>query len=196
MHSVKGQVEETQSFENRRTRIAGGLSMDSEFVHGGRRLRATFSVGVSGILSRVGLLLFVILAVESSQDVAYAQGAITNGATHAGVIQVGGLHSWTFQAAANDSITVSLGEVVGSGSDPVFWPWLRLRAPNGAQLGDDFGAFAAQIDVRAPLTGTYTVLVAGADAGCGPPPMRPHRSRELRAHCGEDTWPVHRVAKR
>jgi hypothetical protein len=95
-------------------------------------------------------------------------GPITNG-SYPGIIQVGDLDPWTFQATANDRITLSLGEVMGGGSDPVFWPWLRLRGPDGAPLGDNSGFNAAQLDVRVPLTGTYTVLVAGIDAGCGPP---------------------------
>src|SRR5207302_1899706 len=45
-------------------------------------------------------------------------------------------------------------------------PWIRLRSPDGAQLGSSFGTLAAYINVSsAPLTGTYTVLVATGDAG-------------------------------
>lgn len=49
-------------------------------------------------------------------------GALTNGATHTGVIQVGGTDTWTITATANDSINVSVGEVSGNG----FSPRLRL----------------------------------------------------------------------
>jgi hypothetical protein len=80
------------------------------------------------------------------------------------VIQVGDLDPWTFQATQNDGITVSIGEVSGSGTNPNFTPWIRLRGPDGSLLDSQFGSSAAQIDVRAPLTGTYTVLVANADA--------------------------------
>src|SRR5712692_6127194 len=62
--------------------------------------------------------------------VSVAQGALTNGATHTGVIQIGGVDTWTIPAAANDRITVSVGEVSGSG----FSPRLRLQDPNGASL--------------------------------------------------------------
>src|SRR5205823_1593133 len=91
-------------------------------------------------------------------------GPITNGGSHTGVIQVGDLDPWTFQAVFNDSITVSIGEVVGVGSDPNFRPWIRLRGPDGAPAGTAWDANAARIDVRAPVAGTYTVLVASNPA--------------------------------
>ena len=45
-------------------------------------------------------------------------GAFTNGFTHTGVIQIGGTDTWTIDAAFNDSITVRIGKVTGSGGDP------------------------------------------------------------------------------
>ncbi len=91
-------------------------------------------------------------------------GPMTNAVTHAGAIHVGDLDQWTFQAARNTAISVSIGEVVTE-PDPGFWPWIRLRGPNGAQLGSHWGPLAAQINITAPLTGTYTVLVGTADSG-------------------------------
>src|SRR5207253_647413 len=97
-------------------------------------------------------------------------------ASHTGVILVGDLDPWTFQATTNDRIVVSIGQVVGSGPDPRFSPWIRLLAPDGASLGNtyslggSYGLSAAQIDVRAPQTGTYTVVVTSAnpDSQTGP----------------------------
>ncbi|MGZ5444203.1 MAG: PPC domain-containing protein [Thermoanaerobaculia bacterium] len=108
-------------------------------------------------------LSILIFAISTP---AIADGTITNGATHTGVIEIGGLDTWTFTATKNDSITVSIGEVRGSGQDPYFNPWIRLRGPDGSDLGSqggtagDWGFNAAQIDVQAPLTGPYTLLVA------------------------------------
>ncbi|HYR91133.1 MAG TPA: hypothetical protein VE422_44160 [Terriglobia bacterium] len=91
-------------------------------------------------------------------------GPMTNGGNHAGFIRVGDLDMWTFQAAKGDAISVKIGEVLTSEKDPGFVPWIRLRGPDGAQLGSDFGSLAAGINATAPLTGTYTVLVSTNDA--------------------------------
>jgi hypothetical protein len=88
-------------------------------------------------------------------------GPLTNG-PHSAVLGVGDLDAWSVQAAANDSIVVSLGKV-GSGSDPIFGPWIRLQAPDGTLLTQDAegsNSTSATVSARAPLTGTYTVLVA------------------------------------
>jgi hypothetical protein len=87
-------------------------------------------------------------------------GAMTNGANHAGVIHLGDLDQWTFTAAQGDAISVSIGEVFVGETDPGFNPWIRLRGPNGMQLDTAQGPLTARIDVTAPLSGTYTVVVA------------------------------------
>jgi hypothetical protein len=102
------------------------------------------------------------MALALSQDAAVAQGTLINGANHAGVIQVGGLDTWTVQANFNEDIAVSIGEVSGSGPDPNFFPRLRLRGPDSASLGDNTGNNAAELEVRAPSAGTYTVLVSNS----------------------------------
>jgi len=139
------------------------LLIQPRLVYGASRLGACFLAGVSAVC-RGGILPFLIMAIAfaSSQDAALAQGALTNGANHAGVMQVGGLDTWTIQATFNDDIAVSIGEVLGSGPDPNFFPRLRLRGPDGASLGDNTGNNAAELEVRAPSTGTYTVLVSNS----------------------------------
>ena len=89
-------------------------------------------------------------------------GPMTNGATHSGSLLAGGLDPWTFSASQGNTFVVSVGEVTGS---TAFTPWIRVVAPSGAIVGNSWGAAAAQIQVRAPATGTYTVIVATADAG-------------------------------
>jgi hypothetical protein len=86
-------------------------------------------------------------------------GEMTNGANHPGKIHRGDLDQWSFTAAKDDAITLKIGEVLGA-VDPGFDPWIRLRGPNGATLASVTGALVAEIDVKAPLTGTYTVVVA------------------------------------
>jgi hypothetical protein len=122
------------------------------------RLKSRITAAVFSVFLPVGIAL--------TANVAFADGPLTNGANHLGSIEIGGLDTWTFTATKNDSITISIAEVAGSGPDPEFYPWIRLRGPDGEDLGGgggtagDWGRTSAELDVRAPLTGTYSVLVA------------------------------------
>ena len=107
----------------------------------------------------VGMLAF-------SQRAAFAQGPLTNGENHAGAISTPGeVDTWTVTLSKDDLITVSIGEVLDSEVDPGFVPWIRLIGPTGVQYRSHWGVWAAQITHVAPLSGTYTVLVASADIG-------------------------------
>ena len=98
-----------------------------------------------------------------------------NGANHTGRIELADLDMWTFTADQGDALVLTLGEVaVGPGvPDPGFWPWFRVFGPTGATLvcGNCWGDRATQMAATAPLTGTYTVVVASA---------RSRRGRRLR----------------
>ncbi|MCC7177714.1 MAG: hypothetical protein IT177_04915, partial [Acidobacteria bacterium] len=113
------------------------------------------------------LSLFLgVVFVALPHSFAFAQGAMTNGANHEGSISTPGeLDEWTFTASINDAITLSIGEVVAPGPDPGFNPWIRLRRPDGVQIDSASGALTAQINITAPLSGTYTVVVASGDVG-------------------------------
>jgi hypothetical protein len=88
---------------------------------------------------------------------------MTNGANHTGTIHLGDLDQWTFQANAGDAISLAIGELTDNNN---FTPWIRLRSPDGAQLGSGFGTLTGYINVgSAPLTGIYSVVVATGDAG-------------------------------
>ncbi len=91
-------------------------------------------------------------------------GAISNGGNHTGTIQVGDLDPWTFTATAGETIIVNIGE---TGANSAFVPWIRLFGPTGVivPFGNNWGDLAAQFQVTAPATGTYTVVVSTADAG-------------------------------
>ena len=82
---------------------------------------------------------------------------MTNGVNHAGSIPVGDLDQWTFTASQGDAIVLSIGNV---GSSSNFVPWIRLVSPTGAIIGDDRNFTTARIQVTAPTSGTYTVIVA------------------------------------
>jgi hypothetical protein len=114
---------------------------------------------------RVLLLGLAIAAIVAAPRAAHAQGAMTNGDNHSAAISAPGeVDTWTFTASQNDSIVIAIGEVLPGGPDPGFVPWIRLQSPMGVLLSSTSGTLAAQISVTAPLTGTYTVLVASADA--------------------------------
>jgi hypothetical protein len=103
-------------------------------------------------------------AVLVAPAVAFGQGVMTNGANHAGSIStIGEVDTWTFTADQGDAIALSIGEVVRV-PDSGFWPWIRVTGPTGATLvcGNCWGDLARQMQASAPLTGTYTVLVASA----------------------------------
>src|SRR5262245_16437154 len=94
-------------------------------------------------------------------------GPMTNGANHAGQITLGDLDQWTFTANQGDSISLSIGVV-----DPnaTLRPFIRLRNPNGVEVGSAASTLLAQINVTAATAGTYTVVVAsgfGVPQGTG-----------------------------
>src|SRR5262249_46924405 len=92
-------------------------------------------------------------------------GPMINGANHAGTLHMGDLDQWSFQAAKDDAISISIGEVQTGETDPGFYPYIWLRGPDGTQLGVEWGTNVAQIHIKAPLTGTYTVVVSTNDSG-------------------------------
>ncbi|MEK6371274.1 MAG: hypothetical protein AABO58_01130 [Acidobacteriota bacterium] len=109
------------------------------------------------------IVLSAVIVLALDTNGAFAQGGpLINGLNHTGVIQVGGLDTWTFQATNKDRIVVRAGEVQSTGADPNFRPWIRLRGPDGASLGSQALTDNPEIDVRAPSTGTYSVLVTNA----------------------------------
>jgi uncharacterized repeat protein (TIGR01451 family) len=89
-------------------------------------------------------------------------GALTNGAVDGGAIHVGDLDQWTFTAAAGSAILIRIGEI---GGDSDLYPWMRLYGPNGAFVDGSAGPHAAEVGAFAPLTGTYTLVVATNDSG-------------------------------
>jgi hypothetical protein len=127
----------------------------------------TYTVVVgSGDVGRAGTGSYIVRLLKAPGTfvipVGEDGGAMTNGASHPGVITIGDLDPWTFSATQGNTIVVGIGEVSGSAS---FTPWIRLVAPNGAVIGNTWGAAAAQIQVTAPSTGAYTVIVSTGDVG-------------------------------
>ena len=99
-------------------------------------------------------------------------GPMTNGQNHQGVIHLGDMDQWQFTANKGDALALSLGEVVVGEVDPGFVPQVWLRGPDGAQLGNTWGALAAQLDLNAPLTGTYTAVIGSQNIQAAAAPYR------------------------
>jgi hypothetical protein len=89
-------------------------------------------------------------------------GTLLNNVPRSGAMYSGDLDEWTFPAVSGHSLTVTISEVI-SGTDPGFVPWIRLIGPTGTLVAQALGTATATINVVAPATGTYTVIVADDD---------------------------------
>src|SRR5690606_3800110 len=66
-------------------------------------------------------------------------------------------------ATMGDRIAIHIGETADTND---FRPWIRVWAPTGQSVGETWDVTAAALNnIVAPVTGTYLVLVASADAG-------------------------------
>jgi hypothetical protein len=92
-------------------------------------------------------------------------GPVVTGSNHTARIERADLDMWTFTANQGDALVLTLAEIpVGpSTPDPGFWPWLRVFGPTGNTLvcGNCWGDLVTHMAATAPLSGTYTVVVAG-----------------------------------
>ena len=113
---------------------------------------------------RIGGLFSIALATAGMTllpGIAAAQGPMTNGENYAGtVLTPGQSDTWTFSATAGSAILLGIGE---TGTNPDFYPWIRLFQPDGTLLDASFGARAGHIQTVAHISGTYSVIVASAD---------------------------------
>jgi trimeric autotransporter adhesin len=95
-------------------------------------------------------------------------GPMTNGVAHQGDLPPGDLDVWSFTANAGDSLVVKVGQITQTNN---FDPWVRLYGPDGALLGSEAGATAAEVTTRATNSGTFLVVIANdpyySDAASG-----------------------------
>ena len=89
-------------------------------------------------------------------------GPLTNGVREQGELQQNDFAVWTFPAQARDGLMVRVGA-------SAFTPWLRLIAPTGELLDQRHDSWSGNRDnyvsTRAPVTGTYLVVVSPAYLG-------------------------------
>ena len=89
-------------------------------------------------------------------------GPMKNGTTHLGAIVPGDLDVWSVTAKAGESLLVRMGDLGGTNS---LTPYLRLLGPDGVLLDSNYGAVAAEVQTRASLSGSFTVVVGDASSG-------------------------------
>lgn len=88
---------------------------------------------------------------------AVENGALSNGSGVTGSLSLGDLESYTFEATAGDSFTVSLAEYFDTPGGGTAWGWVRVYYPDGSLVDSDYDTV---IRNATPQTGTYTVLIA------------------------------------
>jgi hypothetical protein len=107
--------------------------------------------------------------VKTGSPVVVAQGdeggPLTNGVKHTGVIDVGDLDVWTVDAVVGERILVRVGELT-PGSP--LTPELRIYGPNGGiPLDAEQSVAGAEVEVTAPATGQYLVVVGDFSSSYG-----------------------------
>jgi hypothetical protein len=91
-------------------------------------------------------------------------GPMTNGFMHTGTVDFGDAEVWTFNANAGDGIFVRMGNLTTNG---LLDPYFRLYDPSGALLQNigDYGFKAEDVSTRATNSGTFMVVLTGANNG-------------------------------
>ena len=83
-------------------------------------------------------------------------GALSNGGIHAGTIDLGDMDLWTFEADAQDSVRIAVGEV----GSPSLDPFLVLYGPDGSLITSNNNINGStDITHQAEVGGTYTVIM-------------------------------------
>ncbi len=135
-------------------------SVDVAVVHRAT-VAGTYTIEVSASsVSATGTYRVTFLKVPGTFVVPAGDdgGALTNGGNHTGSTTLGDLDAWTFTAAVNDSLILRVGEVSGGN---VYYPQLRLYAPDGTLIRDENDNAEATVVHRATAAGTYTAVVSG-----------------------------------
>jgi choice-of-anchor C domain-containing protein len=93
-------------------------------------------------------------------------GNLTNGAACVGILPVGDLDMWSFNANSGDNIVVQMGAIVRSNAQ--FYPQIFLYGPNGTLQATAFDLQGASLATRATNSGAFTVVVNSYyNAGAG-----------------------------
>lgn len=90
-------------------------------------------------------------------------GPMLSGENHAGIILRGDLDQWTFYATQGANITIGVSE---TGANTPFFPEISVIAPDGRNVGVNWGDRTAQIQLQA-AAGAYKVIVSRRDNADG-----------------------------
>gem|GEM_PF-1078088 len=89
-------------------------------------------------------------------------GPLASGADNLANLTLGDLDTWTFEAAAGESISIRMGSLTVT-------PWLHLYGPNGALVGQTTSgntlARDGYLNVQATNAGPYTLVASAVYAG-------------------------------
>src|SRR5262249_6226439 len=88
-------------------------------------------------------------------------GPLANGSNQPGTIDLGDLDPWTIAATVGDRIVLQIDKTTGGAG---FAPFMELFGPDGARVAFDSGSAVARVDVQAPVSGSYTVLISDVNA--------------------------------
>jgi hypothetical protein len=87
-------------------------------------------------------------------------GPLTNGGNHTGTITLGDRDVWTFTATQGDRLSLTMTWLTET-----LTPAFQVIGPTGAVVTRAARAYVAQVDLNAPVTGAYTVIVGSGDYG-------------------------------
>jgi hypothetical protein len=126
-------------------------------------LRATnsgiFQISVRDINGGPNMGAYRLTVVKTGSPLTISEqdegGALTNGVTYVGSIDIGDIDAWSITANAGEHIIARMGE-----SSSELSPQLRLYDPSGALLGNSGNPIGAEVVARATNSGTF-LLVAG-----------------------------------
>jgi len=151
--------------------VIGGYGLKAEEVTARATTNGTYTVLLSGgPFANGGVGQYRLTLVKTGDPIFTAPGdeggPMTNGFMHTGMIDLGDVDVWSFNANAGDGIFLQMGNLMTNGTlDPYF----RLYGPDGTQLANvgGYGYLAEGIGVSNALSGTLLAVVSGGDAKFG-----------------------------
>lgn len=86
---------------------------------------------------------------------------MSNGGNHEGVITIGDLDPWIFDAHQGEIVTLNMQEITGSN----FSPSLQIYGPNGLLITSHTHSSLAQISIKVPDGGIFVVVASSGIVG-------------------------------
>ena len=142
--------------------IADGQGFNSAEVSVRTTNTGRFTIIVSAVFAG-GAGTYQLHLIKAPGDffipVADEGGPITPDSALTGSIQFGDMDPWVFTGCEGEAISIQIDELSGGSG---FQPRIRLFGRDGTLLDNKAGASTARIDLKAPATGNYTIVVSDA----------------------------------